>query len=102
MRWDGRSIETSGQELPIGDLPFLRWREVEVHRVDLGVGAEPAGWPPGYVREELVLQGMRYDARRPMGLTGLPPEALRASPADRLAWLLDRGSIPGLGPAGTS
>ena len=49
-----------------------------------------------------MVQSMRWNARRPMGLTGLPAEALRASPADRLAWLLDRGSIPGLGPAGTS
>ena len=100
-RWDGRSIETSAQEIPIVDLPFLRWREVEVHRVDLGVGYEPAAWPSGYVREELVLQTMRWNARRPMGLTGLPSEALQTSPNDRLAWLLNRGSIAGLGPAGT-
>jgi hypothetical protein len=54
------------------------------------------------VREELVLQEMRWNARRPMGLSGLPPEALRTPPADRLAWLLGRGSIDGMGPAGPS
>jgi maleylpyruvate isomerase len=100
VRWDGRSIETSGQELPIAELPFLRWREVEVHRVDLGVGHEPAQWPSTYVREELVLQEMRWNARRPMGLTGLPPAALQATPALRLAWLLNRASIEGLDPPG--
>ncbi|MET0324097.1 MAG: maleylpyruvate isomerase N-terminal domain-containing protein [Ilumatobacteraceae bacterium] len=100
VRWDGRSIETAGHEIPITELPFLRWREVEVHRVDLGVGYEPAQWPPGYVREELVLQEMRWNARRPMGLTGLPPAALRAAPAERLAWLLNRASIDGLDDAG--
>ena len=73
-----------------------------MHRVDLGVGYEPADWPSAYVREELVRQEMRWNARRPMGLTGLPAEALRATPADRLAWLLDRGSIDGLEPAGPS
>ena len=102
VRWDGRSREPTGQEIPAVDLPFLRWREVEVHRVDLGVGYEPREWPSAYVREELVRQGMRWNARRPMGLTGLPAEALRATPADRLAWLLDRGSIEGLEPAGPS
>ena len=46
-RWDGRSRETSGHEIPVADLPFMRWREVEVHRADLGVGYEPADWPSG-------------------------------------------------------
>ena len=33
---------------------------------------------------------MRWNARRPMGLTGLPDEALPAPPHVRLAWLLGR------------
>ena len=43
---------------------------------------------------------MRWNARRPMGLTGLPDEALRAPPPVRLAWLLGRTTIEGLEPAG--
>jgi hypothetical protein len=57
------------------------WREVEVHRVDLGAGDEPRDWPSAYVGEELVAQGMRWNARRPVGLAGLPAEALRARAA---------------------
>ena len=42
---------------------------------------------------------MRWNARRPMGLTGLPVEALAASEPQRLAWLLGRAEIAGLDPA---
>jgi maleylpyruvate isomerase len=100
VRWNGRSREASGREIPITDLPFFRWREVEVHRADLGLGFEPAEWPAEYVREDLVRMEMRWNARRPMGMTGLPHEALRAPPHVRLAWLLGRTAIEGLEPAG--
>ena len=44
---------------------------------------------------------MRWNARRPMGMTGLPAEAARQLPPhDRLAWLLGRVEIEGLEPAG--
>jgi maleylpyruvate isomerase len=99
-RWDGHSRETSGREIPVGDLPFMRWREVEVHRADLGLGYEPSDWPSAYVRQELVTLEMRWNARRPMGLTGLPEGALRQPPHVRLAWLLGRTTIDGLEPAG--
>ena len=62
--------------------PFARWREVEVHRVDLGLGYEPEDWPAEYVRLELREMEMRWNARRPMGLTGLPPAALAAAASD--------------------
>lgn len=97
--WDGSSRELGGREIPLADLPFLRWREVEVHRVDLGLGAEFADWPAAYVRIDLRQMEMRWNARRPMGMTGLPPEALAADPTTRLAWLLGRTEIDGLAPA---
>ena len=98
--WDGRSRETSGREIPVSDLPFMRWREVEVHRADLGLGYEAEDWPSAYVREELVGLEMRWNARRPMGLTGLPEPARQQPPHIRLAWLLGRTTIEGLDPAG--
>jgi maleylpyruvate isomerase len=64
-------------------MPARRWREVEVHRVDLGLGPEPADWPDAYVDLEL-----------PAALTGLPA---RLPPADRatlLAWLVGRTDTP--------
>ena len=41
-----------------------------------------------------------WAARRPMGMTKLPSEAMAVTPAHRLAWLLGRADIPGLEPAG--
>ncbi len=99
-RWDGRSREAPGREIPVTDLPFMRWREVEVHRADLGLGYEPADWPAEYVRQDLRWMEMRWNARRPMGMTGLPQAALDAPPHERLAWLLGRTSIGDLEPAG--
>lgn len=99
-RWDGHGIETDGRRMPVGDLVLLRWREVEVHRADLGLGYGPADWPAAYVRHDLVHFEFRWNARRPMGLTGLPPAALAVPEHVRLAWLLGRADIEGLGPAG--
>ena len=98
--WDAaRSIEGPDRTIPVTDLPMMRWREVEVHTVDLGLGAEPADWPGLFVRLELRTMEMRWRARRPMGLTGLPAEALALDPPTRLAWLYGRTEIEGLPPA---
>jgi maleylpyruvate isomerase len=99
-RWDGRSREAHSHEIPVTELPFMRWREVEVHRADLGLGYEPSDWPAEYVRRDLRLMEMRWNARRPMGMTGLPQATLDAPPYERLAWLLGRTSIDDLEPAG--
>jgi maleylpyruvate isomerase len=78
----------NGELCPCADLPSRRWREVEIHRVDLGLGGEPADWPDAYVELEL-----------PKALAQLPD---RLSPADRatlLAWLVGRAEAPpGLPP----
>ena len=97
--WDGRSLEPGGREMAVRELPHQRRREVEVHRVDLGLGDEPADWPAEYVRLDLRELEMRWATRRPMGLTGLPAEALAVPPHVRLAWLLGRQDIDGLDPA---
>ncbi len=97
--WAGEGV-TVGGPVPLRELPFRRWREAEVHRVDLGLGVTAADWPADYVRLELVRMGMLWAARRPMGLTTLPPEALALPPTRRLAWLLGRAEIDGLAPAG--
>ncbi len=94
--WDGLSREADGREVTVASLVFARWREVEVHRADLGLGYGPADWPGEYVREDLGVMEMRWNARRPMGLTGLPDAALKLPPHTRLAWLLGRVEIDGL------
>lgn len=97
--WQGEGRTVAGPVL-LGDLPFRRWRETEVHHADLGVGHGADDWPADYVRLELVRMQMLWAARRPMGLTALPDLALAAPPATRLAWLLGRATIDGLDPAG--
>ncbi len=97
--WNGEGRSLMGP-VALSDLPFRRWRETEVHHVDLGLAYTLERWPVAYVRLELVRMERLWAARRPMGLTQLPAEALAAPPARRLAWLLGRGTIEGLGPAG--
>ena len=81
-------------------IPVLRQREVEVHRVDLGLGYEFADMPPDYVRRDLRLMGMLWAARTPMGMSPLPEAALALDPATRLAWMMGRVEPDGLEPAG--
>jgi maleylpyruvate isomerase len=100
-RWDLAMTNSAGEAVPHSELPSRRLREVVVHHADLGDdGYTPADWPSDYIREELRRMEMVYNARRPMGVTGLPEAALRATPIERLCWLLGRGEIAGLEPAG--
>jgi maleylpyruvate isomerase len=101
LRWDVPGINTDGSELPTHEVPFRRVRETVVHHADLGdPGYTGEQWPAEYVREELRRQEMTWNARRPMGTTGLPEAALKAPPVLRLQWLLGRAEIDDLGPAG--
>ena len=97
--WTGTVSMLPG-ERRTSQLPLLRQREIEIHRIDLGLGAEFADLPGDYVRRELRVLGMLWTARQPMGLTALPEAALALEPPTRLAWLLGRADIEGLDPAG--
>jgi len=79
-RWPVRSV--NGTEHPVGLLPFRRWREVEVHHVDLNIGFRPSDWSPELIERAL-----------PRLIAGLPGRTDRAELA---AWLLGRGSAPDL------
>lgn len=92
--------DTLGGARAIVELPQFREREVEVHHVDLALGYGFDQWPSEFVREELRKMTMRYGARHPMGVVGLPERALAQPPARRLAWLFGRVTIDGLDPAG--
>lgn len=98
--WDAASETSTGAVLPVSDVPFRRWRETEIHHVDLDLGVGFEDLPSEYVRLELRRLEMTWRARRPMGMTELPSAALAAPPARRLAWLTGRGHLEGLGPAG--
>jgi maleylpyruvate isomerase len=82
-----RPVRTvAGSEHPVALLPFRRWREVEVHLVDLGGDASPADWPDSLV--DRALPGLVA------GLTD------RADQRELMAWLLGRGPAPELRPWG--
>ena len=84
--WDRPSVGVGGGESPASSMAFSRWREVEVHHVDLGLGYSPSDWPDGLVAIWL-----------PALVAGLPG---RTDPKDLLAWTLGRSAAPTLGPWG--
>lgn len=97
--WEGTAAMLSGTRAR-ARLPFLRRREVEVHRVDLGLGYDFDDLPRDYVRLELRLLEMLWRARKPMGMTPLPAAALAAPPPQRLSWMMGRTELDDLPAAG--
>jgi maleylpyruvate isomerase len=84
--WQRHGLRTDGSPLPCRLLPISRWREVEVHHVDLDLGYAISDWPAEFV-----------SADRPHALDRVP-EWL-GDPAQRaafLAWIYGRAD----GPAG--
>ncbi|MFM8870165.1 MAG: hypothetical protein ACKOFD_01095, partial [Actinomycetota bacterium] len=73
------------------------WREVVVHTSDLGYEYAWKDWPKDYVRFELDRQLMAWRASQPMGVKDFPDQVRKLPDAERLAWLLQRTSIDGLG-----
>lgn len=94
--WAGEGRNARGAVLAMSDLVFLRWREVEVHHVDLDREFSWEQWSELYVRLELDWQMLTWRSRKPMGLTELPPAAMRLTTRHRLAWLLGRVEVEGL------
>ncbi len=78
--WARRVRTVAGGEHCIAQLPFRRWREVDVHMVDLGV-ATPAQWSQDFIDRALP--------RLVEGLRGRSDDRVLA------AWLLGRGSQRG-------
>jgi maleylpyruvate isomerase len=73
----------NGEVCACADMPARRWREVEIHRVDLGLGPEPKDWPDAYVDLELRL-----------ALGQLPGRLSAADRTTLLAWLVGRADAP--------
>ncbi len=95
--WAGSGAMLTGEVVPIVVVPFRRWREVEVHHVDLGVpGFGVDDWSDAYVAKELAIQMRQWKSRRPMGMTDLPQAVNGLSAKRRLAWLLSRLVVDGV------
>ncbi len=80
--WDRPVRTVAGNEHPVALLPFRRWREVEIHLVDLGLSFTVEDWS-----SELL------EAILPQLLRQLPS---RADQHALSAWLLGRGNAPHL------
>jgi maleylpyruvate isomerase len=84
--WERMTRNLSGALQPASHVVFARWREVEVHLVDLGVGYDVDRWPGDLVAAWL-----------PEVLAELPA---RSDPTRLLAWALGRAEPPALGDWG--
>jgi len=80
--WDAMSRGVDGGLQPCRRVVFSRWREVEVHLVDLGLGYTVDRWPADLV-----------EAWLPDVLAGLPG---RADSTALLGWMLGRADAPTL------
>jgi maleylpyruvate isomerase len=90
-----------GSDEPAHTSPWNRWREVEIHHVDLGLASfGPSDWSREFLRRELHLAEMSWRASHTLGLTALPAAALKLPAHDRLAWLLGRLVVDGLANPG--
>lgn len=98
--WRGRARAFSG-EFAVAEVPLRRWREVEVHHTDLGLGHEPEQWNPDYVKRDLVIFEAMWLSQNPEFGDQLPAVARDLAPGVRLAWLLGRVRPPDL-PGGLS
>ena len=82
--WLRHGLRTDGSPLPCKSLPLSRWREVEVHHYDLGLGYGVSDWPAEFVSVDL-----------PHALDRLPAmiedEDQKAS---LLAWVYGRAGLP--------
>lgn len=109
--WEQGRARSTHEQWPITELPFRRWREVEIHHADLGNRFGWADWSDRYVERELALAvdglGERLAGNVAVVLeandTGerwaVPPGApspvlVRASRRELLAWLVGRRKDP--------
>ncbi|ROO84124.1 maleylpyruvate isomerase [Actinocorallia herbida] len=104
-RWDAPVAALGGWSHPAWYTLYRRWREVEVHHVDLAAGYTVEDWPRSYLRWELteslpMLRGAvpysRITATDPdlaVELGG-PGPGLRAPASELLGWVTGRSPSP--------
>lgn len=80
--WPRLTRGVSGKEVPASTVAYQRWREVEIHLVDLDLGYTTADLPKSLVDKMLE--------------EALPRLARRTDPNALLGWVLGRGGAPEL------
>jgi maleylpyruvate isomerase len=83
LAWSGHGLNAEGETWPCAGMPLHRWREVELHHVDLGLGYTAADWPEAYVERELAIS-----------LRLLPERLDGSAQRQMLAWLVGRATEP--------
>lgn len=66
--WQRTVLHRRLGRMPAGVIPAHRWREVEIHRVDLDLGYRPADWPRSFVTHLLDERVHGVSGRLPTGL----------------------------------
>ena len=92
--WTMQVRDVSGRHHVLRAMPSRRWRELEIHLVDLDIGPSYDDWPEEFVAENLpelrrTLDGRLQDNAR-------PAEPGELSGREELAWLCGRLHRPGL------
>ena len=111
-----RQIERvpGGPTFPAAAVPAMRWREVEIHHVDLGVGYDHHDWPVAFAEAAVdsmttrladLSPGFRLlltDLDRECGVGSVAPGApvVRGSVADAARWRSGRGDGAGMSSEG--
>lgn len=92
--WQRGVRHLRGDLLRFDDVLWMRWQEVEIHRVDLALGYRPADWPADFVEGNLPRQLARLPERAPGVAVPERPAA------EVLGWLYGRGAaeLPALPP----
>lgn len=89
---DAELLETVAWRRPVtaSFLPHLRWREMEIHHLDLNLGYTTSDWPTDFVAACLATELPLLADRAPnVSRPGVPDPEL-------LAWLIGRSSDPTL------
>jgi len=86
--WSGSAEVSPGVTMARREVPFRRWRAVEMAHIEADLGYDFGDLPTEYLRLELRRQEMIWRARRPMGLGELPDAVLELPPHARLAWFV--------------
>lgn len=88
--WHGEALGPFGK-IPVDMVPLRRWREVEIHWLDLGLGYTWPQWPDAFVAADL-------DNRRSAFGQPVPDDIVALGEKAELAWLFSRPVEEGVTP----